>query len=287
MKILKNQVDWNVVPNGMTMLFFGTPKTGKTTTACNWSDKGTEGVLLIDTDQGGDFIDGINRIVCTSFNVPERPVMKDQKHMLDKRGMPAYEIIPPEERGYVFTSGPNKGQPMPVYSIAEIINYLQDEISSNRLPYDTIVIDTIDEMVDWVDAEVCEELGTNAMGEAEFGKDWALSRNKAANVISMLKNMLKKAGINLILISHAKTAVMLKNKIQLGPDMPKGLAKKIMGMCELIAYIYIKEGTTEAVMSFAGYDEVLMGSRLKPLAHQEIKFDYKEFINKITSYKGD
>lgn len=284
MKIIKNKVEWSIVPKGLTCLFFGPPKTHKTTEASRWSSKGTDGVLLIDTELGADYVDNANRIVCTSLNPPEREVMKDGKQLLDKRGLPMYETVPPEERGYVFSSGREVGSPMPVYSLAEIIEYILEEISEGRFPYETVVIDTIDEINDWVETLVCQELDIKAMGEGSFGSDWALSRNKTVNILYLLKQTLKKAGITFILISHAKTTALVKDKVQLGPDLPKGLGKKIMGMCELIGHVTCNEKTNEAHINFQGYDDIQMGSRLKPLAGQRIKFGYQHFIVKVTSY---
>ena len=43
------KTDWSdTLPGGITWYFIGQPKTGKTTQASNWSDKGSEGVLVID-----------------------------------------------------------------------------------------------------------------------------------------------------------------------------------------------------------------------------------------------
>lgn len=284
MKILTNKVDWNIIPDSLTMLFFGPPKTHKTTEACNWSSKGVTGTLLIDTELGGDFVDGANRIVCTSLNPPMRPVMKEGKQMLNAKGLPAFEMIPPEERGYVFTTGENKGKPMPVYSLAEVISGVTTMINDKEFPYETIIFDTIDQINDWVEADVCEELKIPAMGGADFGVDWAMSRNKTSRIFESLKMTLKKNAINLILISHSKTASIVNKKVQLGPDLPKGLSKKLMGMLELIGYTSIDEKTKKAMITFDGFDEIQMGSRLRPLAGQTILFNYETFTKTIQSY---
>jgi len=283
-KILTNKMDWNIVPKGLTCMFFGPPKTHKTTEASKWSSKGSEGVLVIDTELGADYVEGVNRIVCTELNEPTRPVFKDGKQALDNKGMPMFETTPPEERGYVYSTGTDIGKPMPVYSFAEIVSYIVEQISLGTFAYETVVIDTIDEVNDWVERAVCDELEIKAMGEGNYGADWALSRNKTSNVLTLLKNTLKKAGVTLILISHSKTTTIVKDKVQLGPDLPKGLAKKIMGMCELIGYVSIDERTHDAYINFSGFDEIQMGSRLKPLSGQKIKFGYEYFVSKITSY---
>jgi hypothetical protein len=284
MKIIKNIIDWNIVPRGLLYMFFGPPKTHKTTEASRWSEKGTDGVLLADCEQGGDFVQGANRVVITSLNPPERPKMKDGKQLIDKMGMPIFEIIPPEERGYVYSTGKHIGQPMPVYSIAEFVMNVKAMLEKGEFPYDAIVLDTIDEINDWAEKEVCKQLNIKAMGEGEWGNDWAMARDKVFNIVSMLKMLLRKYNKDLILISHSKTTVIVKNKAQLGPDLPRGLSKKLMGLAELIGYTSKKEKTGQAFMSFKGFDEIQMGARLKPLADQEIPFDYQSFVKTITSY---
>ena len=284
MKINKNKVEWNKLPVGLTMLFFGPPKTHKTTEACSWSAKGVDGTLLIDTEFGGDYVDGANRVVCTSFYVPMRPVMKDGKQMLNAKGLPMVEVVPPEERSYIYQQGEDKGKSMPTYSLAEIIANIFSMIDKGEFTFDTVIIDTIDQINDWVEAEICQELGIKAMGTADFGTDWALARNKVANAVEQMKQKFKRSGINLILISHAKTASIVNKKVQLGPDLPKGLSKKLMGMFELIGYVSINEKTKKAELTFDGYDEIQMGSRLRPLANQTIPFNYQDFVKKIESY---
>lgn len=285
MKIIKNKVNWNSVPIGNTMMFFGPPKTHKTTEASRWSSKGVDGVLLIDTDLGADYIPDISRIVCNSLNPPMRPIMHGGKQALDNTGMPAFEIIPPEERGCVFVAGEDQGKPMPVYSMLEVINWITEKMDANTFDYETVVIDTIDEVADWCEKAVCEELEIPAMGMGSFGSDWALARDKAYNIVTMFKSMLRKRGKNLILISHSKTTQIVEKKVQLGPDLAKGLSKKIMGACELIGYVSIDPRTKKSMLSFEAYDELQMGSRLRPLSGQTIEFGYQHYVNKIQSYE--
>ena len=65
-QVRKVSTDWSKLPNGLTWYFIGQPKTGKTTQASKWSDKGSEGVLLIDTDLGSDFVNKANEL-CAAF----------------------------------------------------------------------------------------------------------------------------------------------------------------------------------------------------------------------------
>ena len=86
--IKKVSTDWTKLPVGLTWYFIGQPKTGKTTQASRWSEKGAEGCLLIDTDLGSDFANNANTITVTSLNTPTRPKMSDGKQVTEKGKAP-------------------------------------------------------------------------------------------------------------------------------------------------------------------------------------------------------
>ena len=283
-QIDKLECSHNDIPSGYVALFFGFPKTHKTTEASKWSEKGQEGVLVIDTELGSDYVDGINRVVCTSLQPPLRPKLdKDGNPMLNKFGLPQEELIPPMDRGFTYITGAKKGTPMPVYSFGEILAYITDNVATFQ--YDTIVIDTIDELNDWIEQETCKKLNIESMGQGDFGSDWAISKNRIKLILTNLIKLLKKYNKNLILISHAKSSVVVKDVKQLRADLPKGVAKAIMGMCELIGHVTITKG--DAKISFNPYEEVTMGSRIKALNNKTIDFNYIAFKNTITIFKEE
>ena len=47
------------------------------------------------------------------------------------------------------------------------------------------------------------------------------------------------------------------------------------------------KATQDYFISFEGYDERMVGSRLKPLAQKLIPFSYEAVINEIKSYKEE
>jgi len=73
------------MPAGLTYLIIGQPKTGKTTAVSKWSPKGSEGVIILDTDLGSDFVDKANTVTVTSLNAPTRHVLHDGKQVTKKR----------------------------------------------------------------------------------------------------------------------------------------------------------------------------------------------------------
>jgi len=274
--------DWKAMPAGLTYLFIGQPKTGKTTATSKWSEKGSEGVLLLDTDLGSDFVDGANAITITSLNPPSRPLLHEGKKVT-KNGITQSELIPPLERGYTHRTGDNKGEPCEAYSLIEVYNWLNTDWDT--LPYDTIVIDTIGQVNTWIEAIVCEELGISAMGEGQWGADWGKARRKNIDVIKRFQTLCKKKGGNLILVSHSKTTVVTDGKAQLGPELPRGLGYSLAAKADVIGYTTANKDDGKFYVSFEAYDERIVGSRLKPLAQKIMLFDYETVCNEILNYK--
>ena len=284
-KIRKVSTNWEVLPTGLTWYFIGQPKTGKTTQASKWSSKGSEGVLLIDTDLGSDFADKANTITVTSVNTPTRPSMVDDKQVT-KDGKPVMEVIPNDERGYYHRTGDDVGQPMEVYSMVEVYHYLKDNFK--ELPYDTIAIDTIDHINRWIEQEVCDERGQTAMGEgSSWGADWAQARKKNIDILKRFQTLCKSLSKNLVIISHAKNTVVTDGKSQLGPELPKGLAYAVTASADVIGYAMANKEDGKFYISFQAYDERTVGSRLRPLAQKTLPFDYNSVISEILKYKEE
>ena len=172
---------------------------------------------------------------------------------------------------------------MPVYSLAEILSWLRT--NWKKLPYDTIVIDTIDEVNTWIERSVTKELNIQAMGEGSWGSDWGLARRKNLDIIVKFQKFMKKNGGNLVLISHSKTTTVTDGKAQLMPDLPRGLAYNLTAKADVIGYSTANKDDGNYYISFKNYDERAIGSRLKPLVQKELPFNYGAIIEEILNYK--
>ena len=272
------------MPSGLTYLIIGQPKTGKTTAVSRWSSLGHKGVIVIDTDLGSDFVNNANVVTSTSLNAPVRPVEKDGKQVVEN-GQPKVELVPPDERGFKFRSGDDKGKPMPVYSLIEVYNWLSKDW--DELPYDTVVIDTIGEVNSWIEHAVINELGITAMGEGQWGADWGKARRKNLDVIKRFQDLMKKKGGNLVLVSHSKTSQMQDGKVQLAPELPRGLGYSLAAKADVIGYTTASKEDGKYYISFEAYDERVVGSRLKPLAQKILPFEYSAISNEILKYKEE
>ena len=283
-KVNKISTDWTSLPSGLTWYFIGQPKTGKTTNASRWSDKGADGVLILDTDLGSDFVDGANVITIASINPPKRVVKKDGKVVTEK-GQDKIEIIPPGERGFYYRTGKDKGKPMEVYSLVEALTWLTKEWK--KLPYDTVVIDTVDQVNRWIEEVVTKEMNISTMGAGDWGSDWGLARRKNVEIMARFQKMIKKNSGNLILISHSKQTTVTDGKTQLMPELPRGLAYSLTAKADVIGYTTANKDDLKYYVSFKSYDERTVGSRLKPLCQKELLFDYPTIKKEILNYKEE
>lgn len=284
-KVRNISTDWSVMPGGLTWYFIGQPKTGKTTAASGWSEQGQEGVLLLDTDLGVDFVDGANTVTVTSLNPPEENVLEKGEQVYNKKGQPQTKIVPPNKRGFYHRIGKIKGEPMEVYSLQEIFMWLHDDW--DKLRYDTVVIDTIDEVNSWIEKEVTKELNIDAMGEGQWGADWGKARRRNIDIVKRFQGFLKSKGAALILISHSKSTQIQDSKVQLSPDLPRGLAYALTAKADVIGYCTADKDTKGYYVSFQAYDERTIGSRLKPLAQQTLELSYDSIKQQILTYEQE
>ncbi len=283
-EVSKVAVKWSQgLPSGLTWYFIGQPKTGKTTASATWSTKGSKGVLILDTDQGTDFVNGANRVIITCLNPPVREIKDKDGKIVTKDGTPQVEVVPPLERGYKQRSGKVRGEPMPVYSFAEVLTWLTNDWEI--LPYDTVVIDTIDSLNGWIENLVCQELNTQAMGDAEWGADWGRAKKRLVGIVDKLQILVKKHNGSLILISHSKQTQVVDKKTQLSPELPRGLASAILARADVIGYTTASKSDGNYYINFRSYEERTIGSRLKPLSQQELLFDFKTIQETVKKYK--
>ena len=240
-------------------------------------------MLLIDTDLGADFVPGANVVTVTSLNPPKR-VQTENNVKVVKDGSPVMELVPPIERGFYHRTGPEKGNPMPVYSLAEVLHWLTTNWTA--LPYQTVVIDTVDEVNCWIEDIVTAEMGIEQMGDAGWGADWGKARRKNLDIIKRFQQLVKQHGGHLVLIAHAKSTQLTDEKVQLGPDLPRGLGYALTAKADVIGYTTARRDTGEYTISFRAYDERTVGSRLRPLAQKELPFDYQAIRAEISQYQA-
>ena len=123
------------------------------------------------------------------------------------------------------------------------------------------------------------------MGEGSWGADWSAARKKNVNIVKKLQDFMKKVGGNLVLTSHSKQTAVTDDKVQLAPNLPSGLGRAVCAKADVIGYTTVDKENGEYLISFEGYDERMVGSRLKPLAQKTLSFNYDTVMKEIKSYK--
>jgi hypothetical protein len=174
---------------------------------------------------------------------------------------------------------------MEVYSLFEVYTWIKN--SWTELGYETIVIDTIDTINEWIQEAVCEEMNISAMGEGDWGSDWGKARKKNVDIVKRLQLLMKQHSSNLILTSHSKQSQMNDGKVQLSPELPRGLGYALCARADVIGYSTVVKDKPVPMVSFQAYDERTVGSRLKPLNGLVLPFTYTDVTKTITEYKED
>lgn len=271
------------MPGGLTWLFIGQPKTAKTTQSAKWSEKGKEGVLVLDANLGADLVEGgCNRIPITSINPPREKIFDEDGNELDNSEEP---IIPAIDRGYYHRTGPDKGKPMEVWSMAEVLVFLKK--NWDKLPYDTVTIDTVGDINDWIEDIVKKELNISSIGEAAFGADWGMARRKNVDILGKFQRFLVSKGATLVLVGHSKITSIVDGQSQLQLALPAGLARTLAGGVDVIGYTTISKETGEPEITFSNYQERQIGSRLRPLFQRTVPFSYEAVKEVIVNYEKE
>jgi len=250
---------------GKFHLLCGTQKGGKTTAASTFSKKSTDGVLFLDFDHGLGVLDRPNRIHI-SCCLP--PLIEVDGNWIE---------APPDQRGYF----DNENNPMPTYSIKEAIDFLRAEWSN--LPYDTVVIDTIDAMHDITEDFILELYraeepdkyeNLDSIADVSFGAGYARVRNSILSKVYEILDIIKFSGQLVILMQREKTITIEKNgKVvpQQRPAIPEKLASKLQRDAETVGIVEISPDGNYQV-TYKGYGEITSGSRLEALNGKTIKF---------------
>ena len=146
-------------------------------------------------------------------------------------------------------------------------------LRENQGQYDYIAVDTIDNIVHWMEEFVCQQEGVKTIGDLEFGKGYAIVRDNVMKIISQLKPLANKG---VILIGHRKkTLIATESDIKVNTsslDLSGKLKNFIMADSDAIGYVFRDaEGTLK--VSFVADDETEAGARCEHLRGQVLDFD--------------
>ena len=267
-------------PKGLTWLILGEAKVGKTTFGLNFADD-KEKVLLLDLENGAKGFPYTKRINVISLLAATRPKLDASgNEVLDTNGKKIMQLVPPDERGFY-----RDGKPAPAASMMEAIAYIRKNPGS----YETVVLDTVDDLNSFAEQVVMEEKNTVAMGDAnEFGKDWAASKIKVIKTLKLLQEICQKNEINLIILSHVKTVTNKDSESDqqissLAPDLPSGLRKQVTALADVIAYAYMTKNGDRLMSTRTGGQNVT-GTRYVEIADAVFNLSYSEIKDRFAKY---
>ena len=136
--------------------------------------------------------------------------------------------------------------------VAEACSQLVQAARGGERPYALVVLDTMDWVYELAAAEACEELKVSSLAKLEFGKGFALAKDKTIEVLRWLDALVAK-GVSVCVVAHARV-----NHMQT-PGLPEydqfGLKIGGNGKAALEAADRVREWA-DAVL-FANYDAVV------------------------------
>jgi len=259
--------NWSRFKPGTYWMAVGFEKTGKTTAFSTFSDKGEDGVLFLDLEQG---VRVNNRIALQITSV-----------------YPPYQnsvVIPPIDRGLKDTNG----NPIPSISIVEAIDILEEQWKDSGKT--TVVLDTVDRLSDWCNELALQEIKAeeklkknpneailNAVlpEDIPYAQAYIRGRQKVLNIVYSICDIIKDNGL-LILPTHLKKTVTITESreviIKRVPKLPEGLASQLGYNAEAIVAIEV-DNAGKHWADFRGYSEVIMGTRIEPLNGKKFQWD--------------
>ena len=159
----------------------------------------------------------------------------------------------------------------------ELIEILKQAREGHEFKY--IAIDTIDKVVQWAEAAVCEENSVQALADLPFGKGWGLARDKVMNTIHAFKDVCD----HLIIVGHRKTAkAVVEGQATVEPeslDITGRLKNMIMSDSDAIGYVF-RDENEKLMISFKSDDALEAGSRSPHLRGKILPFDWKNIYKK-------
>lgn len=159
-----------------------------------------------------------------------------------------------------------------VNNLQEFMGVLK-AVKSSENKYRYIAVDTLDNIVHWMEDFVCQQEGVKTIGDLEFGKGYAIVRDNVMKIISQLKEL---PSHGLILVGHRKkTLIATESDIKVNTsslDLSGKLKNFIMADSDAIGYVFRNEEGLK--VSFQADNETEAGARCEHLRGAVIDFEW-------------
>jgi hypothetical protein len=140
--------------------------------------------------------------------------------------------------------------------------------------YEYGVLDTIDNIVDWVEKEVCRENGVQSLVDMAYGAGYNMVRERVMAIISAFKSRFK----HLILVGHRKQTIIGTDSVEVDVtslDISGKLKNMICADADAIGYVY-RNDEGDLMVSFKGVNSLEVGSRCSHLRGEILPFDWSK-----------
>lgn len=159
-----------------------------------------------------------------------------------------------------------------VNNLQEFMGVLK-AIKSSENQYRYIAVDTLDNIVHWMEDFVCQQEGVKTIGDLEFGKGYAIVRDNVMKIIGQLKELPTNG---LILVGHRKkTLIATESDIKVNTsslDLSGKLKNFIMADSDAIGYVFRDEDGIK--VSFQADNETEAGARCEHLRGAVVDFEW-------------
>jgi len=138
--------------------------------------------------------------------------------------------------------------------------------------YDYLALDTLDNMVFWIEHAICQENKVKQIGDIPYGGGYAQVRDR---VITMI-NRLKMLAPQVILIGHRKKTLIGSDSVEVNTsslDLSGKLKNLVMADSDAIGFVYRDEEGNLKV-TFEASAEIEAGSRCEHLRGTVIDFKW-------------
>ena len=153
------------------------------------------------------------------------------------------------------------------------LNDLRDvaeELSKGKISYKYIALDTIDNIVSWIEKDVCNRRKIETIGDIPYGAGYDEVRMQTFKIINTFKSFAK-----LIIIGHRKRTIIGTDKLEVKIDslnLTGKLKAMIMADSDAIGYAFREKDILK--LSFKGDDSLETGSRCIHLINKIINFEW-------------
>lgn len=177
-------------------------------------------------------------------------------------------LILDTEKGTDFVSA----MKVQVNSLNELMSTMK-AIRDSDHKYDYIALDTLDNMVFWVEHAVCAENKVKQIGDIPFGGGYAQVRDRVITLIGRLKSLTP----HLILIGHRKKTLIGSDSVEVNTsslDLSGKLKNLVMADSDAIGFVYRDEEGNLKV-TFEASTEIEAGSRCEHLRGNVVEFEWE------------